>query len=310
MWRLFPLILLAACAHDGTGSCRMQQVADLAATVDQNGLGVTGQVEHTDIRLAIDTAAAETVLTPATASTLLLARAGGSHNQQSGHRHGAESGTTANANAFADISLGTADFQRQFRVADATKLGGVIGADLLSDYDLELDLPDHRLRLWRAPGCGLADLPWTGPHEAVPMQVTGGELLRLPVTIDGQTVEAVLDTAAPVSLLQANAARRLGVTSAQLSADTTIAAHGVGGGAAQARLHRFGAIIVGQDRVVGPRIGVADFPLETGEMVLSLDYLADRHVWVSYRTGQVFILDGQTGRPEAPARFNPKNHSD
>jgi hypothetical protein len=134
--------------------------------------------------------------------------------------------------------------------------------------------------------------------------------LRMPVTIYGQKVEAVLDTAAPVSLLQSNAARRLGVTSAQLSADTNIAAHGVGDGAVQARLHRFGAMIVGQDRVVGPRIGVADFPLETAEMVLGLDYLADHRVWVSYRTGQVFILHVQTGRAEASNRFNPKNHSD
>jgi predicted aspartyl protease len=248
----------------------MQALADLPTTLDQNGLMVTGRVEGSDTSFEIDTAAQQTALTPVTAE--LLARTG-----------------VSSGDAFAQITLGNADFQRQVPVVNLTGAGGVIGGDLLSDHDLELDLPDHRVRLWRAPGCKLADLPWTGPRDAVPVEVTGGELLHVPVTLNGQKVEAVLDSEAPVSLIQTDTARRLGVTSSELGRDARVAVHDAGRGSTPARMHRFDMLTVGQEQVRNPLIGVADFQPATSEMVLGLDYLRDHRVWVSYRTGHLFI---------------------
>jgi predicted aspartyl protease len=254
----------------------MQAMADLPTTLDQNGLMVTGRVEGSDTSFEINTAAQQTALTPATAE--LLARTGPS-----------------SGNAFAEITLGNADFQRQVPIVNITGAGGVIGGDLLSDHDLELDLPDHRVRLWRAPGCKLAHLPWTGPRDAVPVEVTRSELLRVPVTLNGQKVEAVLDSEAPVSLIQTDTARRLGVTSSELGRDARVAVHGAGRGSTPARMHRFDMLTVGQEQVKNPLIGVADFQPTTGEMVLGLDYLRDHRVWVSYRTGHLFIQAVQPG---------------
>jgi hypothetical protein len=171
----------------------------------------------------------------------------------------------------------------------------VIGGDLLSDHDLELDLPDHRVRIRRAPGCKVADPRWTGSRDAVPVEVTPGELLRVPVTLNGQKVEAVLDSEASVSLIQTDTARRLGVTSSELGTDARVAIHDAGRGSTPARMHRFDMLTVGQEQVRNPLIGVADFQPTTGEMVLGLDYLRDHRVWVSYRTGQLFIQAGQPG---------------
>jgi hypothetical protein len=200
-----------------------------------------------------------------------------------------------NSDVFAEISLGKADFQRQVPVANIIGAGGVIGGDLLSDHDLELDLPDHRVRLWRASGCKLADLPWTSPYDAVPVKITGAELLRVPVTLNGQKVEAVLDSAAPVSLIQTGTAQRLGVTSSELGSDARVAVHDAGRGPTPARMHRFDMLTIGQEQVRNPLIGVANFQPATGELVLGLDYLRDHRVWVSYRTGQLFIQATQPG---------------
>jgi predicted aspartyl protease len=279
MWRLTPLVLLAACTQVPAGPCRMQAMADLPTTLDKNGLMVTGRVEGSDTSFKIDTAAEQTALTPATAQ--LLARTGPS-----------------SGDAFAEIALGNADFQRQVPVVNITGAGGVIGGDLLSDHDLELDLPDHRVRLWRAPGCKLADLPWTGPRDAVPVKVTRGELLRVPVTLNGQKVEAVLDSEAPISLIRTDTARRLGVTSSELGRDARVAVHDGGRGSTSTRMHRFDTLTVGQEQVKNPLIGVANFQPATGDMVLGLDYLRDHRVWVSYRTGHLFI---QAARPAAMA---------
>jgi predicted aspartyl protease len=273
----------------------MQAMADLPTTLDQNGLMVTGRVEGSDTSFKIDTAAQQTALTPATAE--LLARTGPSSGQHSGGRHGGSGGASPvqNADVFAEITLGNADFQRQVPVVNITGAGGMIGGDLLGDHDIELDLPDHRVRLWRAPGCKLADLPWTGPRDAVPVEITGGKLLRVAVTLNGQKVEAVLDSEAPVSLIQTDAARRLGVTSSELGKDARVAVHDAGRGSTPARMHRFDMLTVGQDQVRNPLIGVADFQPATGEMVLGLDYLRNHRVWVSYRTGQLFVQAAQPG---------------
>jgi predicted aspartyl protease len=90
---------------------------------------------------------------------------------------------------------------------------------MLSDYDVEFDLPSRRVRLWKAAGCSAEDLPWTGPRTTVPVTVTGGERILMPVVVNGTPVEALLDSGASVSLLQADAARRLGVTAAILALD-------------------------------------------------------------------------------------------
>jgi predicted aspartyl protease len=285
MWRLLPaLLLLAACSNADSGPCRLQPVADLAATLDNNRLEVTGQVNGADTVLLIDTGAERTLLTTATVNALQLPR-----SQRSVTRLIGVGGAVSNADAFADLQLGDADRRQRLAVADIPRLGGVIGGDVLSDYDLELDLPHRRVRLWHASGCGAADLPWTGPRATIPVQVTAGNRIRLPVTIDGQTLEALLDSGANRNLLQAEAARRAGVSQAALAADGTAIARGIDGGAIALHMHRFGAMTVGGLRIDRPEIGVADFQIQSADMLLGADYLRSRRVWIAYRTGQLFV---------------------
>jgi hypothetical protein len=105
MWRLTPFVLLAACTQAPAGSCRTQAIADLPTTLDQNDLMVTGRVEGSDASFKIDAAAPQTALTPAIAE--LLARTGPS-----------------SGDAFAEITLGNADFQRPGAVINITGAGG------------------------------------------------------------------------------------------------------------------------------------------------------------------------------------------
>ncbi len=284
MWRLLPLLLLAACATAPTGPCQLQAVADLPATLDGNRLEVAGHVDGAETRFLIDTGAEATVLTTATVGALQLPRSQRSATQLTGI-----GGAVSNADVFAVLDLGTASFQRRLAVANIPALGGIIGGDILSDYDLELDLPGHRVRLWHARGCHAADLPWTGPRATVPMEVTGGERLRVPVTIDGQPVEALLDSGAGRTLLQLDTAERLGLTAANGASDPVSFARGVDGGVVQVHAHRFGTLTVGEDRLNAPWIGVAAFQMTGGQMLLGVDYLRTRRVWVSYRTGQLYV---------------------
>jgi predicted aspartyl protease len=282
---LLLVFLLIACSREPAGNCRLQLVADLAVTPNRNRLvEVSGRVNRTDTQLVIDTGAQRTVLTTGTVKSLLLA-----HSQRSVTRLEGVGGTVSNADVFANLELGGADFKQRLAEADIPGIEGLVGGDMLSDYDVEFDLPDHRFRLWHASGCGAGDLPWSGPRSTIPVQVAGGEWLHVPVTIDGKAIDAVLDSGTAISLLQTDAARRAGVTQKALAADPYVLVRGVDGGAISVRVHRFSFLSVGDDRITAPQIGVGEMRLGAPEMLLGLDYLRSRRVWVSYRTEQIFV---------------------
>jgi predicted aspartyl protease len=284
MWRVLLAVLLVSCGQQGPAVCHLQMAADLPVNLDHNRVEVTGQVKGTDTTVLIDTGAERTLLTNGTVKYLMLAR-----SQLSATRLVGVGGAVTDADVFADMQLGTASFGERLAVADIPGIGGLVGGDMLSGYDVEFDLPDHRVRLWRAPGCGAADLPWQGPRATVPIEVTGGKRLRVPVTIDGKPVDALLDSGASVSLVQGDAAQALGVTHAMLAADPAVTAHGVDGGTVRLFMHRFATLDVGAQRFTAPRIGIDENRLQSTEMLLGLDYLRRQKVWVSYRTGQMFV---------------------
>jgi predicted aspartyl protease len=282
MWRLLPLLLLAACAETA-GPCRLQPIADLPATTDGNRLMVAGQVDGAAVNLLIDTGAERTVLSTATVAALQLPR-----SQRSATRLTGIGGAVSNADVFAVLGIGHADFRDRLAVANIPDFDGIVGGDMLSRYDLELNVPDRRVRLWRAPGCHAADLPWAGPRATVPVHVTG-DRLRVAVTIDGHKLDALLDSGAARSLLQADAAQRLGVTGAALAADPAGRARGLDGALLGVRTHRFTSLAIGGEQIANPQIGVAAFQLDAADMLLGIDYLRSHRVWVSYRSGELFI---------------------
>ena len=278
------LFLLAACAGQ-PGACRLQSVADLPVTLDRNNrMLVPGRIEGTDVPLLIDTGAERTVVTSRTASSLLLARA-----QRSATRLTGVGGTVSNADAFADLELGGIHVQQRLAVADVPGVGGLVGGDVLSRYDVEFDLPDRRVRLWRESGCGADDLPWHGARAAMPLRITAGHRVQAPVSIDGTPVFALLDSGSGMSLLRTGAALHLGVTQAELESDHAVTGRGVGEGTILVHIHQFASIAVGPDRFAPQRIGVGDTSLGEADMLLGVDYLRHRRVWIAYRSGRMFV---------------------
>ena len=282
MRALLLVVLAIGCAP--AGPCRLQQVAGLPARLDTGRLEVTGRVNRVDTPLVVDTGAERTVLTMGTINELLLARSMLSRSQLTG-----VTGAVNNADVFADLQLGDVNFAQRFAVTNVPALSGLIGADLLADYDVELDMPGRRVRLWKASSCGASDLPWSGPRDELPVHVTWGNQLIVTVTIDGQPVNALLDSGASISLLQTETARRIGVTQAKLAADPEVSVSGVDGGAIRVRVHRFGSLGVGNYQTISPRVSVGESQLISPEMLLGLDYLHNRRIWISYRTERVFI---------------------
>jgi hypothetical protein len=89
--------------------------------------------------------------------------------------------------------------------------------------------------------------------------------------------------------MTADAARRLGVTQAELAYDPQALVRGIGSGSIALRLHRFDSIHVGGDRIAPMQIGVGEVQIGTFDMILGLDYLRQHKIWVSYRTSEISV---------------------
>jgi hypothetical protein len=172
---------------------------------------------------------------------------------------------------------------------DADPLGALLGADVLSHFDIDLDIANRRAILYDPDLCTGTLPDWSVPVTEVPIDVAWSGRLLLPVTIDGHTFHALLDSGATGSVLDLPAAESLGITQAELAKDHGGTGFGAAGVNFQRELHTFRTLEIAGERFASPAISVLDRPLREADMLLGLDWLRTHRVWISYRRHVLFI---------------------
>jgi predicted aspartyl protease len=170
-----------------------------------------------------------------------------------------------------------------------TPLDGLLGADALSDFDIDLDLPRHQMTFYQKQTCSTAAPNWAGPYTSVSTSVSRGERLFFPVQLDGHRLTAVIDTGAQVTVLATASARALGLTEGVLSRDRSVTMQGVAGEPLSSRAHRFASLEVGALVIRNPELVVTDLKLNEADIVLGIDFLSSRRLWLSYGSRRIFL---------------------
>ena len=171
-------------------------------------------------------------------------------------------------------------------------IDGLLGRDFLSLFDLDLDVPSHRLTLYRVTGCTGRFLPWTGGYAAIPITMPTGQAILVPVTLDGRNLRAMLDSGASSSVLAAAGMFKLGLDQASLSGDPSDTISGLGSRMLIVHRHRFRSLTVGGQTIESPALWVEPIRLSPiVDMLLGADWLANRRVWISYATSQLFTSE-------------------
>jgi predicted aspartyl protease len=297
--RLLPLLLLcslAACADPALSrfgaACRVRREADLAITPVRNFLLVPGAVEAQPVLFVVDTGAESTLLTPDAverydlppdpARRSILLGVGGLVRSQNATVHQLAIGSLIRTDQ--SVGVGAIGLIGE----DAPDIAGLLGTDILSRYDVEIDVPARRITLYAVSGCD-GFIPWDGAGAAVPVRFNPQGLAFLPLTVDGRPVRALLDSGARVSLMTRRIAASLGVTQAMLDADPVRGGVGVGLASIALRQHRFARVTVGPITLRDMPVNVADMQLPGVDMLLGADWLASRHIWLSYADSTLFI---------------------
>ncbi len=168
-------------------------------------------------------------------------------------------------------------------------LGALVGADVLSHFDIEIDLPHDKLVLYDRDRC-TAPLPdWPGPVTEVPLSITWTGRPKLTVKLDGHDIDALLDSGATQTVVDLPAAEKLGLSWDVLKKEPGSEGFGAAGVNFQRVPHTFQMLDIGGEAIPVPRLEVLDRSLREADMLLGLDWMRTHRVFISYRHHRLFI---------------------
>jgi hypothetical protein len=180
---------------------------------------------------------------------------------------------------------------------------GILGNDIMALYDVDLDLPHGRVTLYAARNCPAGGPPWQEAYDRVPIPYSapGKPFAFVPATIDGYASVAILDSGAMATTVSRSFALSAGTTEASLDQDRAGTVLGASVSRTESRLHQFSTMTVGAERFQKPRFVVTDLPQDISDMIIGVDFLHARRVWISYLSRMVYIARPQRRVPETGA---------
>jgi predicted aspartyl protease len=128
----------------------------------------------------------------------------------------------------------------------ALSIDGVFGANFLAAYDVELDVPHGKIKLFSQDHCRGQVVYWTQDFASSPFTLDANLHVVAQANLDGHPLPALLDTGASPSTLSATAARRyfdLDPAAAGIAPDGHVI--GISGASLPAYSHSFGSLTLG-----------------------------------------------------------------
>lgn len=285
---LLPLLLLSACAGITPDACRLDRVAELPLSMHGTVPVLHAEINGRSAALVLDTGSDSTVLTRTAARRLGVPEGTALHNVG-----GAGGNARVGVAEVASIALGPITVQRpQTLLTEAPRppLDGVVGIDLLIDYELELDAPARVARLYRARPCLDARPAWNTPYAQLAVQQSPGSgHLFVSVLLDGQPLRGMLDSGASRSAISLQSAEDVGLSRKRLAALPRSRGQAINAEGVLVRSATFRTLQVGDTVLRDPLLAVIDLPAFAGDLLVGGDYLATRRLWFSFLLGRVFV---------------------
>ena len=285
------LVILTDCAEPRI-NCDLTLVTQMPLQVQDALLVVPAGVNGKRVKLVVDTGAERTTLSDSVAD-----RIGLPHDARYTTRSlGVGGATTTNDVILERLVLGNKRFPVdriavgtfKLRTEHGLDADGLLGADILLAFDMDIDVPGGKLTLYRSRVCPNDHPPWQDAVEITGIRARRDRLL-LPFELDGVSGLGLLDTGAQRNVLGMDMARRLGLNEQTMAGDTTIRQRGVGPNVTTAYLHRFRFLRIGPTVEPAPLVTVLPAEAGVGDALIGEEFLQGRRVWLSFRNRQAFV---------------------
>jgi len=191
--------------------------------------------------------------------------------------------------------------------ARGTRYVGLLAADLMGKYDVELDFGGNKLNYYLPDHCEGRVVYWQPSVVAVVPIKLKGTHLSIPVTLDGHTLTAEIDTGSPGTNLRADIAKRVFGVTADSSGSTPIQSTSMPG--AFGRVFStlgFEGVQVSNPRVAvlpnlvgkndrdntvqtGSLIKREDDDIDAADMLIGMDVLKKLHIYMAFGERRLYI---------------------
>ena len=276
---------------EAAGTCEPIAIARLPIDIRSGLLTVPVSINGQQLRMIVDSGAERTTISEAASGRLNLPR-----DMARIHTATGIGGSVIGADGVvADFTLGNVRLPPVDRVAigrfgfNTDLADGLLGADILLAFDLDIDVPGKALTLYRVRRCLNNYPPWQEPFLAIDGVTQQKDRLLIPFSLDGVPGRAILDTGAAVSTIGVRMAQRMGLTNEKMSLDRQVVVLGAGAGSVTARYHWFRELRVGPATIQGLMLTVLPIDAGVSDGLIGEDFLEGRRVWLSFPTRQVFV---------------------
>ena len=273
--------------------CKLHRVASFPMTRVGDRVTVPVTVNGVEKNFLVDTGGYVTSISEDTATALKLE----SHPivftriQDAG---GKEATKYVYAGSFKLGSMEARKFDLMVDEVKNSHIDGTLAPDLLRNFDVEFDFAGMTMNLFRPHPCDGKAAYWTQAFIAIPLEVTKSGHTRVDVTLDGEDMDAILDTGAVASIMTFGSARRF----FSLHPDSTgvIKAGQLGGAQGSvndAYRYPFKSLTMGEVAVSNPRLLLADAPSiladEHVSLILGMSEMRFLHLYFAYHERKLYI---------------------
>lgn len=247
-------------AGAASADCKLIETAEFHVDPNSTRPLVSGAIDGQPVKILFDTGAAISMIPLAEAKRLNLTM-----SRLNGVRLYGVGGDTAAYDA--NVKELTVDKFTTRNLAlvvggdEYAKLGAslVLGDDFFSQRDVEFDLREGVVRMFRSEGCTPPQLVyWGAAYSQATIEPWNRDEPRTQtiVIVNGKPVLAGLDTGASVTVIDASAAETLGASQAQAAPGRNL--HGIGAKSEASWIAHFDSLAIGDEKLSNVRLQVAN----------------------------------------------------
>jgi TPR repeat protein/predicted aspartyl protease len=272
------------------------QIAEWPVRLVRGHLVVDGTINRNKVSVMLDTGADKTLILRSQADRLGLRRS------QSGFEGIGIGGRTKVETVLIDEITIEDAVRKGWRMAVAgeTDLGGdigiILGEDFFSRADVELDIEHNLVRLYQAKGCGDKSLAYwmvAGAGEVAIDSVSEvNPEIVFSVRINGQSVDAKLDTGSPASVMHKSVAANLGIVPGMPGVKEVRSLRGIGAEQVQTWIAPIATFVMGKEQISNASIFVADlgrWDIGRSDMLLGMDFLQAHRMLISHSQKKIYF---------------------
>jgi predicted aspartyl protease len=305
-------------------ACRLVQMAELDADLTGHQLHVAGEINGQPARIMIDSSGNASMIW-----------------RPSAKRYGLH---LRDASQVRFVGVGGESYVQQAEV-ETLKIGSfeahkitlpvageaewttdmILGVNFFAAVAIEFDLPHRKVRLLQGPGCTPPQFAyWARTFAEVDLTSKPADsgAFHLKVQLNGQDVDAILDSGAAISTVSVEDAARVGVTHSDAEPGSDHAVSGIGPATVEGWTGAFDSFAIGAEAIRHTHLRVANLQKNLKDvrvgsrlarqvyrmtpMIIGVDFLLshrvivvspERKMYFTYEGGPVF----QTMAPPAPA---------